>query len=140
MRLIGLSALVLALFVAVPAAATTRVDTVTASVHKTGHSGLDLVYKGTVHSRVFGKGQVTEYIGGDLRGRFVIHYAHGVVRGTSIAHARSAPGGGVNVSGTYRLTSGTKRYRHIRGHGTYTGHSEQSLQSATFRQHGKVSF
>jgi hypothetical protein len=141
MRLIGLCGLVAALVLAAPAGArTSRVDTVTAAVHKTGHSGLDLVYKGTVHSRVFGQGQVTEYVGGNLRGRFVIRYAHGVVRGTSIAHARGASGGGVDVTGTYALTGGTGRYRRIKGHGTFTGHSSQSLQSATFRQHGGVSF
>ena len=141
MRLIGLPATVVAvLALASAAGATSRVDTVTASVHQTGHSGLDLVYKGTVHSKVFGTGKVTEYVGGNLRGRFVITYARGVVRGTSIAHAKGAAGGGVDVTGTYRLTGGTRRYRHIKGHGTFTGHSSQSLHSATFRQHGPVSF
>ena len=131
----------LALAFAVPAGArSTHVDTVTASVHKTGTSGTSLVYKGTVHSKVFGKGKVTEYIQGNLKGRFVIRYAHGTVRGTSVAHASPSGGGKLKVSGTYKLTGGTRRYRHIGGHGTFTGSSSRDLQSATFRQHGKVSF
>jgi hypothetical protein len=139
-RLVALTALAAALAVTSAAATTTRVDTVTASVHKTGRSGVDLVYRGTVHSKVFGSGKVTEYVGGDLRGRFVIRYSHGVVRGTSVAHTNGTGGGGIDVTGTYRLTGGTGRYRHIRGHGTFTGHSSPSLQSASFRQHGRVSF
>lgn len=140
MRTLGL-ALALLVVAAVPASArTTRTDTVTATVHKTGRSGLDLVYKGTVHSKVFGTGRVTEYVGGDLRGRVIIRYARGTVRGTTVAHTRNAGGNGVDVYGTYRLTGGTGRYRHIAGHGTFTGHSSADLQSATFRQHGPVSF
>lgn len=141
MRRIALPALILAAFAVTPAAATkTRTDTVTASVHKTGRSGTDLVYKGTVHSKVFGTGKVTEYVGISLRGRFVIRYKYGVVRGTSVAHVSKTGVNGVDVNGTYQLRSGTKRYRHISGRGTFSGHSDQSLQNATFRQHGKVSY
>ena len=126
---------------AAPALArTTKTDTVTATVHKTGRSGTALVYKGTVHSKVFGKGQVTEYLYGDLTGKFVIKYAKGVVRGKSVAHLKHAGNSGVDVTGTYTLTGGTKSYRHVSGHGTFTGHTSQSLQSASFRQRGKVSF
>lgn len=127
--------------VAVPALAkTTRTDTVTASVHKTGHSGTALVYKGTVHSKVFGKGQVTEYVYGDLTGKFVIQYRKGKVRGKSVAHLKHVGGGGVDVTGTYRLTGGTGTYKHVSGHGSFTGHTSASLQSASFRQHGKISY
>jgi hypothetical protein len=126
---------------AAPALArTTKTDTVTASVHKTGRSGTALVYKGVVHSKVFGKGQVTEYLYGDLTGKFVIRYAKGVVRGRSVAHLKHVGNSGVDVTGTYKLTGGTKKYRHVSGHGTFTGHTSQSLQSASFRQRGKVSF
>ena len=41
-------------------AAKPHTDPVTASVHKTGRSGTALVYKGTVHSKVFGRGKVVE--------------------------------------------------------------------------------
>lgn len=121
-------------------ATTTRTDTVTASVHKTGRSGSSLVYKGTVHSKVFGTGKVTEYIGITLRGRFVIQYRRGTVRGTSVAHITHSGGSGLDVNGTYRLTGGSGRYKHVSGHGSFTGHSTADESRATFRQHGKVSF
>ena len=118
----------------------TRTDTVTASVHKTGRSGTALVYKGTVRSKVFGRGTVVEKIYGNLKGTFVITYKRGKVRGTSTAKTRPSSGGRLKVSGTYRLTGGTKRYRNIRGSGTFTGSSSRDLSRATFRQRGKVKF
>ena len=140
MRLLG-SALLAALLLAAPATArSSHVDTVTAKVHKTGRSGTAIVYKGTVHSKVFGRGRVTEYIQANLSGRVVIRYAKGAVRGTTVAHVRHAGSGGLDVYGTYRLTGGSGRYRHIRGHGSFTGHSSADLQTASFRQHGRVSF
>ena len=130
-----------ALLLAAPAgAATTHTDTVRASVHKTGRSGTALVYKGTVHSKVFGRGRVVEKVYGDLRGTFVITYKHGKVRGRTVAHTRTGSGGKLRVSGTYRLTGGSGRYRHISGRGTFTGSSSADLSRASFRQHGKVRF
>ena len=130
-----------AVLLAAPAgAATTHTDTVRASVHKTGRSGTALVYKGTVRSKVFGRGKVVEKVYGDLRGTFVITYKRGKVRGKTVAHTRSGSGGKLNVSGTYRLTGGTGRYRHVSGHGTFTGSSSTDLSRASFRQHGKVRF
>jgi hypothetical protein len=136
----ALALLVAALAAAPASARTTRADTVTATVHKTGHHGTDLVYKGIVRSKVFGRGQVTEYVASDLTGRLIIRYARGTVRGRSVAHFRHAGGSGVDVYGTYRLTGGTGRFKHIRGHGRFTGHSSPSLQTASFRQHGRVSY
>jgi hypothetical protein len=133
----------IALLALTPAAALAvkqRVDTVTATVHKTGRSGTALVYKGVVHSKVFGRGRVVEKVYGDLKGTFVLTYAHGKVRGSSVAHAKSGSGGKLIVYGTYRLTSGTGRYRHISGHGSFTGTSTKDLSGATFRQHGPVRF
>ena len=141
MRRFPVPALAVALLLAAPAAAaTTHTDTVRASVHKTGRSGTALVYKGTVRSKVFGRGRVVEKVYGDLRGTFVITYKRGKVRGRTVAHTRSGSGGRLRVSGTYRLTGGTGRYRHISGHGTFTGSSSTDLSRASFRQHGKVRF
>src|SRR4051794_28016923 len=115
-----LGAVAAAVTFALPALArTTRTDTVTASVHKTGRSGTALVYKGTVHSKVFGTGKVTEYLEGNLTGRFVIRYAQGTVRGRSVAKITNAGGNGVDVKGTYRLTGGGGRFRHVSGHGRF---------------------
>ena len=128
-------------FAAVPAdALKTRNDTVTASVHKTGRSGTALVYKGTVNSKVFGKGRVVEKVYGNLKGTFVITYKRGKVRGRSTAKTKPSSGGRLRVTGTYRLTSGTGRYKNIRGSGTFTGSSSRDLSRATFRQQGKVRF
>lgn len=121
-------------------AAKTRTDTVTASVHKTGRSGTALVYKGVVHSKVFGRGRVVEKIYGNLKGTFVITYKGGKVRGSSTARTAPSSGGRLRVYGTYRLTGGTGRYRHISGHGTYSGTSSADLSRASFRQRGKVRF
>ena len=145
MRRMLLPLLALAVFAVAPAEAgkrkvRTHVDTVDATVHKTGRSGTDLVYEGTVHSKVFGKGKVTEYVRSDLTGRFVITYKRGTVRGTSVAHLSRTGLNGVDVDGTYKLTSGTRRYKKIRGSGTFSGHSDASLNNATFHQHGKVRF
>jgi len=140
MRTLGLALLVAGLAALPASARTTRVDTVTATVHKTGRSGTDLVYTGIVRSKVFGRGHVTEYVAGNLTGRLVIRYAKGTVRGTTVAHVKHAGGNGVDVYGTYRLTGGSGRYKHIRGHGSFTGHSSPSLQTATFRQHGRASY
>jgi hypothetical protein len=141
MHRVSVCTLAVALAVATPvSAARTHTDTVTASVHKTGRSGTALVYKGTVHSKVFGRGRVVEKIYGNLKGTFVITYRRGKVRGTSTAHTQPSSGGRLKVSGTYRLTGGTGPYRHISGHGTFTGTSSADLQRASFRQHGKVRF
>jgi hypothetical protein len=141
MRRFGVPTLVAALLLAAPAgAAKTHTDTVTASVHKTGRSGTALVYKGTVKSKVFGRGKVVEKIYGNLKGTFVITYKHGKVRGKTTAHTQPSSGGRLKVTGTYRLTGGTGRYKHISGHGKFTGSSSQDLSRASFRQHGKVRF
>src|SRR5689334_7586996 len=137
----SLAAIVALLVLAAPAsAARTRTDTVTATVHKTGRSGTALVYKGVVHSKVFGRGRVVEKIYGNLKGTFVITYKHGKVRGATTAKTQPSGGGKIRVSGTFRLTGGTGRYRHISGHGTYTGSSSTDLSRASFRQHGRVRF
>jgi hypothetical protein len=121
--------------------ARTRDDVVSASVHKTGTEGTKLVYKGTVVSRVFGRGTVVEKIGGlGLKGTFVIRYARGTVRGTSTAHAKPAGSGKVTFTGTYKLTGGTGAYRKVRGQGTFSGSGSADLQSAAFRQRGRVSY
>jgi hypothetical protein len=126
---------------AVALASTTRTDTVTGSVHKTGISGTSLVYKGTVHSKLFGTGKVTQKIGGvGLRGTFVIVYRRGTVRGTVTTHAKGAPDGGVDVTGTYTYASGTKLFKHVSGRGTFTSHAPKSLTSATFHEKGKITY
>jgi hypothetical protein len=125
---------------AVPVEAAGRSDRVTARVHKTGRDSRGLVYKGVVHSRVFGRGAVVEHVAGVLRGSFTITYHRGKVRGTSVAHARPRSGGGVTFTGTYRLTSGTGAYRRIRGSGTFRGSGPSDFSSATFTQSGRVSY
>lgn len=139
MRTLALTLAALALTVSA-AAGTTRSDRVTARVHKTGRDSRGLVYKGVVQSRVFGRGTVVEHVAGLLRGSFVITYRHGKVRGTSVAHARSNGDGTASFSGTYRLTSGTGRYRHISGRGTFSGHGPADFSSAAFTQSGRVSY
>lgn len=138
-RLVPLGPLAALVLTPAAAQAVTKTDTVTASVRKTGRSGTALVYKGTVRSKVFGRGTVVEKIYGGLRGTFVITYRRGKVRGRTTAKATPVSNG-VRVSGTFRITGGTGRYRRVRGHGTYTGHSNASLSRATFRQRGRVSY
>jgi hypothetical protein len=139
MRALALA--VAALVVAAPAAApTTRTDRVTAKVHKTGRDSRGLIYKGTVRSRVFGRGTVVEHVGGLLRGTFTITYRRGKVRGTSVAHAKPEGDGTVSFTGTYRLTGGTGAYRRIRGKGTFRGHGSSDFSTATFTQSGRVSY
>jgi hypothetical protein len=118
----------------------TRTDRVVAKVHKAGNDGRYLLYQGTVRSRVFGRGMVVEQIGARLRGKFTIHYRRGTVRGTSVAHAHPRSDGSVDFSGTYTLVSGTGRYRHIRGHGTFSGHGPADFSTATFTQRGRVAY
>jgi hypothetical protein len=90
---------------------------------------------------VFGRGTVVEHVTAlGLRGSFVIRYKRGTVRGTSVAHASTQGDGSVALSGTYKLTGGTRRYRHVKGHGTFTGHGAANLSSATFTQRGRVSY
>jgi hypothetical protein len=139
---VPLLALVLAAaLVPASALAVTRSDVVTATVHKTGTDGSRLVYKGTVKSRVFGRGTVVEKIGGlGTVGTFTIRYRRGTVRGSSVAHAKAAPGGGVTFTGTYRLLGGTGAYRHIRGSGTFSGKGPGNLMLATFKQRGRVTY
>lgn len=112
----------------------------TASVKKTGRSGTAFVYKGTVNSRVFGKGTVVEKVYADLTGTFVITYAHGKTMGRSTAKTQPSSDGRIRVSGTYRLTGGTGRYKDVKGAGTFTGSSNRDLSRATFRQEGKVTY
>src|SRR3954468_18026572 len=137
-----LAAALAALSLAAPALArTTRSDQVTARVHSAGHDVRGLIYRGVVHSRVFGRGTVVEHIGAlGLRGTFVIPYRRGTVRGTSVAHARPRANGSLSFTGTYELVGGTGRYRHVRGSGTFRGHGPADLSTATFTQSGRVSF
>src|SRR5215210_2168753 len=109
MRRLVLLALAAAL-VTVPAQAVTKNDVVTASVKKTGRSGTALVYKGTVNSKVFGRGTVVEKVYPDLTGTFVITYAKGKVTGRSTAKTRPSTGDRIRVTGTYRITGGSGRY------------------------------
>ncbi|HVW17924.1 MAG TPA: hypothetical protein VHB30_06710, partial [Solirubrobacteraceae bacterium] len=118
----SLLAAALAVSVAVPAGAlaqsryVTLTDTVTATVHKTGVQGTTLVYKGTVRSKLFGTGKVTERVANlGLDGTLSVVYEHGTVRGTSTAKPKAAPGGGFTVTGTYEITGGTGRSVHVRG-------------------------
>lgn len=139
MRRLVLVALTSAL-VSTPAQAVTKTDVVTASVKKTGRSGTAFVYKGTVDSKVFGKGTVVEKVYADLSGTFVITYARGKTMGRSTAKTQPSSDGRIRVSGTYRLTGGTGRYKDVRGSGTFTGSSNRDLSRATFRQEGKVTY
>ncbi len=121
-------------------ARTTRTDSVSAKVHKSGRDSRGLVYRGVVHSRVFGRGAIVEHVSGLLRGTFTIRYRRGTVRGTSVAHARPRSGGGVTFTGTFRLVGGTRAYRHIRGSGSFSGKGPSDFSSATFTQRGRVSY
>jgi hypothetical protein len=141
MRQLVLPLVLASALVPATALAVTRNDVVSATVHKTGTDGSKLVYKGTVDSRVFGRGTVVEKIGGlGTVGSFTIRYRRGTVRGSSVAHAKAAPGGGVTFTGTYKLLGGTGAYRHIRGSGTFSGTGPANLMSATFKQRGRVRY
>jgi hypothetical protein len=139
MRRLVLITLVASL-VAVPAQAVTKHDVVTATVHKTGRSGTALVYKGTVHSKVFGTGKLVQKIYSNLTGSFVITYAKGKTMGTTTAKTEPSTGSRLKVTGTFKLTGGTGKYKKVRGSGTYKGSSNADLSSATFRQEGNVSY
>ena len=74
------------LLVAAPALAVVKQDEVRATVKKTGQQGSQLIYKGTVQSKAFGKGTVVEKVyGSTLKGSFVITYKKGKIKGTSTA-------------------------------------------------------
>lgn len=121
-------------------ARTTRTDSVSAKVQKSGRDSRGLVYRGVVHSRVFGRGSIVQHVSGLLRGTFTIRYRRGTVRGTSVAHARPRSGGGVTFTGTFRLVGGTGTYRHVRGSGRFSGKGPSDFSTATFRQRGRVSY
>jgi hypothetical protein len=140
MRRLVLIALGIALVAAPVADAVTRHDVVTATVHKSGRSGTALVYKGTVHSKVFGTGKVVQKVYPNLKGSFVITYAKGKTKGVTTTKTDPQPGGQVKVTGTFRFTGGTGKYRHVRGSGKYRGSSNADLSKATFRQEGDVSY
>jgi hypothetical protein len=129
-----------AALVTVPAQAVTKKDVVTATVHKSGQSGTALVYKGPVNSKVFGKGTVVQKVYPNLTGSFVITYKKGKTMGTTTAKTQPSVDGKVRVTGTFRFTGGTGRFKNVRGSGTYSGTSNADLSTATFRQEGKVSF
>ena len=129
-----------ALLVAAPALAVTKQDEVTATVHKSGRSGTAQVYKGTVNSKVFGKGTVVEKVYGNLKGTFVITYKKGKIKGKSTAKLGDITGSKIKVTGTYQITGGTGPYKNARGKGKFTGTSTRDLQTATFHQKGKVTY
>jgi hypothetical protein len=141
MRLFAPLAAAVLLAAGVAGASTTRTDRVTANVHSAGHDDRGLIYRGAVRSRVFGAGTVIEHVGGlGLRGTFFIRYGRGTVHGRSVAHAHPRSDGSLAFTGTYTLTGGTRAYRHVRGHGTFSGHGPADLSSATFTQRGRVSY
>ena len=140
MRRIGLSCLMVLSVAAAPAMGKTYYDEVRATVKKTGRSGTAIVYKGTVHSKVFGTGKVVEKVYGNLDGTLEITYEKGKVFGTTTAKVTPMGGGKVRVSGTYKLTRGTGKYKGIRGSGTYKGTADADLQRASFTQRGPVTF
>jgi hypothetical protein len=124
-------------------AATTRQDSVTATVHRRANQGGALVYAGVAHSRVFGRGAVIEHArvhGLDSTGTFTIAYRGGKVRGHSLSRGKPHTNLTVTFTGTYRITSGTGAYRHVRGHGTFSGSGPLDLSRATFRQRGSITY
>ena len=143
MRKIGL-ALLLGSLVGVPtvgaAKKRTYQDEVTASVHKSGRQGTAIIYKGTVNSKVFGKGKVKQWVYGNLDGKFEITYDDGKTFGTTTAKIDPQGGGRVKVTGTYKLTRGTGRFQGVKGQGTYRGSADSDLQRARFTQRGPVTF
>ena len=140
MRRLVLIALGVGLVVAPVADAVTKHDVVTATVHKSGRSGTALVYKGTVHSKVFGRGKVVQKVYPNLKGSFVITYAKGKTMGTTTTKTDPQPSGKIKVTGTFKLTGGTGKYKNVSGTGKYSGTSDANLQKASFRQEGNVSY
>ncbi len=125
------------------AARVTRSDHVTAAVRKRSQHGNRLLYVGTAHSHVFGSGHIVEHAtiqGLGSVGTFSIGYRGGTVRGHSRATGRAHANLTVSFSGTYRFTGGTGTYRNISGSGRFSGSGPLNLSSATFHQHGTVSY
>lgn len=137
----------LAAFSASPAPAgvarVTRTDHVTAAVRRAKSKGSTLVYKGTATSTLFGRGKVVEHAkikGLGSVGRVTITYKHGTVKATTTSKGKLHANLTVSFAGTYKITGGTGRYRHISGHGSFTGKGPLDLSGATFKQRGPVSY
>jgi hypothetical protein len=120
-----------------------RRDSVVATVTKKSQRGSTVLYTGTVRSKLFGRGTVTQTVriqGLRASGSFVIRYRRGTIRGTTTAVGRPALNGTAKFTGTARITGGTGRYKGARGSGSYTGTSPLNLSRATFRQTGTVDY
>lgn len=137
----------LAAFATAPASAThakvTRTDHVTATVKRAKSKGSTLVYKGTATSSLFGRGKVVEHArikGLGSVGRVTITYKHGTVRATTTSKGSLHANLTVSFTGTYKITGGSGAYRHISGHGSFTGKGPLDLSRATFKQRGRVSY
>lgn len=136
-----------AAFSASPAPATaarvTRTDHVTATVKRAKSEGSTLVYKGTATSSLFGRGKVVEHAkikGLGSVGRVTITYKHGTVRATTTSKGSLHANLTVSFTGTYKIIGGSGAYRHISGHGSFSGKGPLDLSRASFKQRGRVSY
>lgn len=118
----------------------TRHDVARASVKLKSQRGGVSIYTGTSRSRLFGRGSIRQenrLQGLRAVGRFTVHYPRGIIRGTNDVTVKFRDGK-INIRGKVRYTSGTGRYRGIRGSGTVTGTG--TLNSAKFKQKGTVRY
>jgi hypothetical protein len=101
-------------------------------------SGNNLLVAGVVNSAALGEGGTVArlHVTSSTRSTatFTIWYGRGSFHGTATYTRRARPGGGINVTGTARVTGGTGRFAGATGRFTITGTqftSGRSTQVAT---------
>jgi hypothetical protein len=121
----ALAATAAGLLLAAPAgAATNHALRATIRSNTVAGSGNNFVLAGVVNSAALGEGGTVarlHVVGTRSTVRFTIWYGRGSFHGTATYRLTPRPGGGVNFTGTGRVTGGTGRFAGATGSFTITG-------------------
>jgi hypothetical protein len=126
-----------------PAAAETDVFSGDATLTVTTAAAGQLQAKGPITSPGFGKGTLTYLVtvnpDGTTTAPFTAKFKFGSLTGTTKGNLIADPNGGNSLSGTGKITGGTRAYKNGKGKFTYTGH-DHADGTDTLSLKGKVTF
>ena len=141
--ILGAAALALGALLAGPAVAETDTFGGKATLTVTTAASGQLTATGPIISPGFGKGTLTYTptvnADGTTSAPFVAKFKFGSLKGTTKGTLAADPAGGNTLSGTGKITGGTRAYKDGKGSFTYTGH-DHADGTDTLSLKGNVTF
>lgn len=112
--------------------------TSTAYLHRVRTSGAEIVEEGTVYGALNGKAKAQFDVGATVSGSFAIYLTHGgSVAGHGSGSLRNA-GVYQAFTGSLSITSGSGRYIHAHGHGSFSGKINRHTYAVTLTTTGTL--